>query len=173
MKPTYRLALTCLALLAATHTAMAEEPALRGIFVSETPADAKIDKAIETAVAKMNFIKRPIARGRLKKTNPAYARVEIAGTADEFDVKFDGRKSVQIPLTGKPIVWVRDDGEKLDVSARREGSQVVQTFKSADGQRINRFNLGADDKLTLDVTVSSEQLPAPVHYEMTFVRSPH
>ncbi|MET0497493.1 MAG: hypothetical protein ABW106_04365 [Steroidobacteraceae bacterium] len=173
MNPTFRLALTCLSLLVAAHPAAAEESALRGVFVSEAPADAKIDQAIETAVAKMNFIKRPIARGRLKKTNPAYARVELAGTADEFSVKFDDRKSVQIPLTGKPVMWARDDGEKFEVMARHEGSQIVQTFKSPDGQRINRFSLGADGKLTMDVTVSSEQLPAPVHYDMTFVRSTH
>ena len=173
MKATYRLALTCLGLLAAMQPAVAEEPALRGVFVSEAPAEAKIDAAIEAAVAKMNFIKRPIARGRLKKTNPAYARVELAGTVEDFSVKFDDRKPVQAPLTGKPVSWARDDGEKFEVMARQEGSQIVQTFKSPDGQRVNRFSLGADGKLTMDVTVSSEQLPVPVHYDMTFVRSTH
>lgn len=169
------LSLACLGMLAPVQATVAEDSGLRGVFVSETKADAEIGKAIEAAVAKMNFITRPIARGRLKKTNPAYRRVEIVSTVGEFSVKFDDRVAVQAPLNGKSIKWVREDGEKFDVTASQQASEqesrILQTFKSNDGQRSNRFSLSPDrNTLTIEVTIESEQLPEPVRYNMIFLR---
>ena len=59
----------------------ADNPSLQGTFANEQQSASTIESAIETTVAKMNFIKRPIARSRLKKTNEAHRRVEIGMTA--------------------------------------------------------------------------------------------
>ena len=167
----HRLALACLVMLTAVQPAVAEDSGLRGVFVGETQADAEIGKAIEAVVAKMNFITRPIARGRLMKTNPAYRRVEIVSAAGEFSVKFDDRAAVQAPLNGQSVEWMREDGEKFELTASRQGDRILQTFKSKDGRRSNRFSLSPDrDTLTMEVTIESEQLPAPIHYSMIFLR---
>src|SRR5690349_8591128 len=93
---------------AAVH---ADNAALQGTFVNEQQSTATIETAIEAAVAKMNFIKRPIARSRLKKTNEAHRRVEIRIGQDQISVAFDGHKPVQMPADGRMIRWTREDGE--------------------------------------------------------------
>lgn len=165
-----RIAVACAALLLAQSVGA---QALQGVYVVATqPADT-IDRAIQTAVAKMNFIKRPIARSRLAKTNPLYHRIEISQGAAEIRVSFDEGNPVVMPLDGASAKWTRGDGEVFDVSASLQDSQLIQTFKAGDGQRVNRFSLGPDgNTLTLQVMLSSPQLPEPVKYTLTYRRSP-
>jgi hypothetical protein len=136
------------------------------------PAEsADIPAAIEAAVAKMNFVKRPIARSRLKKTNPAYRKIVLSRTADHIAVKFDAGKPVQMPADGTAAKWTRDDGETFDVSGSWQDARVTQQFVAEDGKRSNVFRLSADgSKLTLDVELTSDQLAAPVRYTLAYRR---
>jgi hypothetical protein len=153
---------------AAAHAA---DPSLQGTFLNEQQSPKTIETAIETAVAKMNFIKRPIARSRLKKTNEAHRRVEIAIGGSEISVAFDGHKPVQMPADGRTIRWTREDGETFDVNASWEGDRLVQTFKAPDGTRANAFSVDADGRLQMLVTLSSPQLDQPLVYTLTFSRA--
>lgn len=150
---------------------LAQEETLEGVFVNDGQTSEIIESAIETGIAKMNFITRPIARSRLKKTNPSYQRIDISRTADQISVQFDNGKPVLMPADGRSAKWTRADGEVFDVSGNWQGSQLVQTFAAGDGQRINTFSLAPDGKLTMQVTLSSTQLPAAVKYTLTFKRS--
>lgn len=144
---------------------------VEGAFRRSAGDAATIDEAIEAAVGKMNFIARPIARSRLKKTNPPYERIEISGQGGQISVRFDERKPILMPADGQPVKWSRDDGEEFDVSARVEGMQLTQTFKAGDGERVNRFGLQADGStLILDVTITSPRLSSPVRYSLTYMR---
>jgi RNase P/RNase MRP subunit p29 len=151
--------------------AQADDPALQGTFVNEQQSTTTIETAIETAVAKMNFIKRPIARSRLKKTNEAHRRVEIEIGGGQISVAFDGRKPVQMPADGSTIRWTREDGETFDVHAAWDGERLVETFKAEDGTRANAFSVSADGQLTLQVTLTSPQLDRPLVYALTFSRA--
>ena len=152
---------------AAAH---ADDPSLQGAFLNEQQSAKTIETAIEAAVAKMNFIKRPIARSRLKKTNEAHRRVEI-GIGREISIAFDGRKPVQMPADGSTIRWTREDGETFDVNAAWDGERLVQTFKAEDGTRANAFSVGADGRLSMQVTLTSPQLDQPLVYTLTFARA--
>jgi hypothetical protein len=152
-------------------SAHADNPSLQGTFVSEQQSVEPITTAIETAVSKMNFIKRPIARSRLKKTNDAHRRVEIALGEPQIAVAFDGHKPVQMPADGKTIRWTREDGETFDVNAVWDGDQLVQTFKADDGTRSNTFSIAPDGRLNMQVKLTSPQLDAPVTYTLSFARS--
>jgi hypothetical protein len=161
------LLLTLIAAIAAP--AHADNPALQGTFLNEQQSAKTIETAIEASVARMNFIKRPIARSRLKKTNEAHRRVEIdIGRA--ISVAFDGRKPVQMPADGSTIRWTREDGERFDVNAAWDGERLVQTFEAEDGTRANAFSVTADGRLTLQVTLTSPQLDQPLVYTLTFSR---
>jgi hypothetical protein len=162
-----------LALIASVAVAAhaADDPSLQGTFVNEQQSAKTIEAAIEAAVAKMNFIKRPIARSRLKKTNEAHRRVEIGIGSGEISVAFDGRKPVQMPADGSTIRWTREDGETFDVNAKWDGGRLVQTFKAEDGTRANAFSVSADGHLTLQVTLTSPQLDQPLVYTLTFSRA--
>lgn len=153
---------------AAAH---ADDPSVQGTFLNEHQSAETIETAIEATVAKMNFIKRPIARSRLKKTNEAHRRVEIGIGRSEISVAFDGRKPVQMPADGSTIRWTRDDGETFDVNAAWDGDRLVQTFKAKDGTRANAFRVGADGRLNMEVTLTSPQLDQPLVYTLTFSRT--
>jgi len=165
----YRVLLAMIAAVA--MTAQADESSLQGTYVNEQQSAQTIETAIEATVAKMNFIKRPIARSRLKKTNEAHRRVEIGIGASEISVAFDGRKPVQMPADGSTIRWTREDGETFDVHAAWDGNRLVQTFKAEDGARANAFSLGADGRLNMQVTITSPQLDQPLVYTLTFTRT--
>lgn len=153
----------------ATLSLQAQEPALSGTW-TQTKAD-DIAAAIHVTVADMNFIKRPIARGRLAKLNPAYKKVVIAVSDKETLVKFDEREAIHMLPAGKPSPWTREDGDKFMVSAQVTKDQLIQTFKNDEGERTNVFRMSADGKtLTLTATVKSPQLPKPLTYSITFGR---
>ncbi|HEY4368256.1 MAG TPA: hypothetical protein VGN07_13565 [Steroidobacteraceae bacterium] len=160
----------CFAPIAATHSAQDEGTALQGIFVNDGQASYIIANAVDAAVAKMNFIKRPIARSRLKKTNPLYERIEISRTGSTISIKFDAGKPVLMPADGTPAKWTRADGEQFDVTGRLEGDQLVQTFTAEDGKRVNIFSVSADGKLLLQVMLTSPQLPEAVRYQLAYRR---
>jgi hypothetical protein len=147
----------------------AQEPSLSGTWTQAKADD--IAAAINVTVADMNFIKRPIARGRLAKLNPAYKKVMIAISDKEVLVKFDERDAIHMLPGGKASPWTREDGDKFMVAAQVGKDQMIQTFKNDEGERTNVFKLSPDGKsLTLTATVKSPQLPKPLTYTITFGR---
>jgi hypothetical protein len=147
----------------------AQEPSLSGTW-TQTRAD-DIAAAINSTVADMNFIKRPIARGRLTKVNPAYKKVMIAISDKEVVVKFDERAPIHMPPAGKAAPWTREDGDKFMVAAQVGKEQLIQTFKNEEGERTNVFRLSPDGRtLTMSATIKSPKLPKPLTYTITFGR---
>ena len=162
---------TALAALAAALPAhgFAQNPGLDGSYVLASQGSGDINRAIESAIARMNFITRPIARGRLRRTNIPYERLNLAITPSQITTVVDGGKPVVTPSSGTFVKWRREDGETFDVSTRWQGESLSQTFRAEDGQRENVYTLGADGStLTLAVTLTSPRLPGPVKYSLTY-----
>jgi hypothetical protein len=161
----------CMALVGciAALNAGADEPSgLSGTYRSVSDRDSDIAQAIDKAVAKMNFIKRPIARGRLSRTNFAYKEIRIELGATEAEITYDTQAPIRMPLSGESIKWKRADGEVFDVSAKLVNGTLVQTYKAEDGMRVNSFSRDANGELQLAVEVSSPQLPEPVKYTLLY-----
>lgn len=128
-----------------------------------------LTEVIETATASMNFLTRPIARGRLKKTNSAYQRIRIGRTASEVTIQYDERQPQHMPANGQAVPWKREDGEAFLLSARLDRDDLIQTYKAEDGERSNVFHLDPSTGiLTLTVTVKSGKLPKPITYALTY-----
>jgi hypothetical protein len=166
LKRTFCIVLVgCIAALGAG----ADEPTgLSGTYKAVSDRGNDIAQAIDKAVEKMNFIKRPIARGRLSRTNFAYKEIQIKLDASEAEITYDTQAPIRMPLSGESIKWKRADGEVFDVSARLEGGKLVQTYKAEDGVRLNSFSKDDRGTLHLDVEVSSPQLPEPVKYTLLY-----
>jgi hypothetical protein len=153
----------------ATFGAWGDEPSgLSGKYKYAPEQSANISQAIEQAIEKMNFIKRPIARGRLSRTNFPYQQIRIEIGASEAEVTYDTQAPIRMPLGGEAIKWKRADGEMFDVSAKLDGGRLVQTYKATDGMRVNSFSKDASGSLHLEVEVSSPQLPQPVKYKLVY-----
>jgi hypothetical protein len=160
-----------LAILGLSTAARAEEASWAGIFVNDEQSDAGVQKAIEAAIADMNFITRPVARSRLKKTNTLARRITITQQAETITVRFDERKPAAMPADGSVTQWTGEDGEQFDVFAHVENSRLVQTFKAEDGQRVNSFTAEDAQRLTLQVQVTSPRLPKPLTYTVRYKRA--
>jgi hypothetical protein len=155
--------------LLAVLSLAAQESALSGAW-HQTRSD-DIAAAINATVADMNFIKRPIARHKLTKLNPAYQKVAITISDKAVLVKFDEREPIHMPPGGQPAPWTREDGDKFMVAAQVSKDQLIQTFKNDEGERTNLFRLSPDGKsLTMSATIRSPQLPKPLTYSISFGR---
>jgi hypothetical protein len=122
----------CLVLLCSTTflgsstLAAAQESGLDGTYILD-----------EDAGAKLSFLTRDSARGRLKKLNPAYRQVAIASSPNEISVTVDNQPPLRTPAIGAPVAWVGPDGGKVNASMQLAGRRLAQTFTSADGRRVN------------------------------------
>jgi hypothetical protein len=165
MRLTRLFAVPVLAALSLT----AQDASLSGNW-HQTRTD-NIAAAIDNTVANMNFITRPIARGRLTKVNPSYQKLMIAISDKEVLVKFDDRAPIHMLPGGQASPWTREDGEKFMVAAQVGNGQMIQTFKNEEGERTNIYKLGPDGKsLTLSATIKSPKLPKPLTYTISFGR---
>lgn len=150
----------------------AQTPSLDGTYTLNTTASEDVNRAIEQAVARMNFITRPIARGRLKRTNQPYQRILIQHTQGQVSITTDQRAPIRTPANGTPIKWRREDGEMFDVSTEWENGSLEQTFAAEDGRRVNSFSVSPDGRtLTMEVTVTSPRLSQPLRYRLVYNRA--
>ena len=169
MMKTATVALLLLTLIAPV-TFAADEP-FAGNYRIDAKASDNVGNAIEKQTASMNFITRPIARGRLKKTNPAYDSIGIAFPANNISITLDQRKAIVFPASGAAVKWTREDGETFDLSGHVANGVLTQTFVAEDGRRTNTYTLSPDGKtLTLNVKVESPRLPKPVTYKLVYHR---
>jgi hypothetical protein len=166
------LVLALLAAAALPSPSDAQQSSMKGTWRYNAQASDNILQKINQAVARMNFVTRPIARGRLNRTNQPYQRLTIDYTSSQVTVTTDQRSPIVTPANGTPIKWTREDGEVLDVSTEWENGVLEQTFKAEDGQRVNRYSISADGStLTMNVTVTSPRLPQPLTYKIVYNRS--
>ena len=141
---------------------------LKGSWTLDGQRSDDVDKAINDTVRKMNVLARGIARGRLRKTNPAYSTISIAFT-NQSALIATGGTTLNLPLSGAPVKWNRD-GENINVSGRKDGSSYVETFDAKDGKRTNLFSVDGD-AMTLSVTVTSPRLKTPLKYRLVYRRA--
>ncbi|MBX6363310.1 MAG: hypothetical protein IRZ00_05530 [Gemmatimonadetes bacterium] len=165
------LPLLLLAVAAREAAAPAQTNVIVGTFVLDAAASDDVAAAIERATSHMSFLMRPIARGRLKKTNAPYRRLVFAPSPTQYELRVDHRAPIVTPADGSPATWTREDGEVLGVSTRPRAGGLEQTFVARDGQRVNEYRLSPDGQsLTMDVTVTSPRLPQPVTYRLVYRR---
>jgi hypothetical protein len=161
--------------LALSLIAAGAEPGdLQGVYILDRAASDNIDIAIDKGIGGMNFVIKPLARSRIARTNPLYERVEISRDDFNLQVRFDANKPIEMPLDGRSVPWVRQDGGTYDVTVQQIDSRLMMHFNANDGQRSNTFTLDPDgSRLRLDVVLTSQHLPRPINYVLVFHRQAH
>lgn len=166
------LLLPLAAALALPDAARAQESSMRGTFTLDRAQSDDVNRAIETAVARMSFVTRPIARGRLRRTNQPYQRVVINFTQSEVTVTTDQRRPIVSPANGTAVKWTREDGEVFDLSTSWDNGRLVQSFHAEDGTRTNTFSISPDGRvLTMNVRITSPRLSSPLTYKLVYNRA--
>jgi hypothetical protein len=156
----------------APEMVVAQAPSIQGTFTYDAEASERIEPAIERAISRMNMVTRPVARGRLRRTNTPYQRLTISHTPTQVTIATDARNPIVSPANGSPVDWRREDGEMLKVSTEWKNQVLEQTFAAPDGKRINAYSVSPDGRtLTINVTVTSPRLPAPLTYRTVYRRA--
>jgi sugar lactone lactonase YvrE len=170
---TLSLLLLCSAIfLGASTLAAAQGSSLDGTYILDQTDSDNINEVIETAVGKLNFLTRDIARGRLERLNPAYRQLVITSSPNEIDVTVDNQRPLRTPVKGAPVAWVGPDGGKVKASMQLAGRHLAQTFTSADGRRTNDYILSPDGRtLTMQVTETSPRLSQAITYKQVYRRA--
>jgi len=164
------LVASALVLFLAGGTALAAQQ-IEGTYTLVAQESDDVVQAINSATSRMNFLIRPVARSRLRGTNPAYQRVVIGREGNRIRIEMDDAPAVVAPRDGTPIRWRRADGEQLDVTVNAEPARVTQTFRAEDGERENLLVLSPDGRtLAMTVTIRSPQLPEPLTYTLRYRR---
>lgn len=143
---------------------------LAGDWSHDAAKSDNVDKAIERAVEKVNFVIRGMAHGRLKSTNQPYHHVSITVKGGDTHLKTDDR--APIVSNAKGVKWKREDGQVYDVTMVWKGdTRLEQTFTNDEGKRTNVYTLNADGKsMVMEVTVTSPKLPVPLNYSLAYKR---
>src|SRR5438045_1788210 len=151
--------------------AAAQESSLDGTYILDVTDSDNINEVIETAVGKLDFVRRDIARWRLEKLNPAYRKVAITSSPNEISVTVDNQPPLRAPAKGAPVAWVGPDGGKVNATMQLADRRLAQTFTSADGRRVNDYTLSPDGRtLTMQVTETSPRLSQTITYKQVYRR---
>ena len=166
------LVLLCSAIfLGSSRLAAPQKSGLDGTYILDETDSDNMSEVIENAVGKLNFPTRDIARGRLKKLNPAYRQVAITSSPNEISATVDNQPPLRTPAKGAPVAWVGPDGQRVNASTQLAGRSLAQTFTSADGRRVNDYTLSPDGRtLTMEVTETSPQLSQAITYKQVYRR---
>ena len=166
------LVLLCSTMFPGSSTLVAAQGSgLDGTYILDQTDSDNVNEVIEDAAGKLNFLTRDIARGRLKKLNPAYRQVVITSSPNEISVTVDNQRPLRTPAKGAPVAWVGPDGGKVKASMQLAGRRLAQTFTSGDGRRVNDYTLSPDGRtLTMQVTETSPQLSQTITYKQVYRR---
>jgi hypothetical protein len=150
----------------------AVESQFSGVFeqaLSKKKAREKINRAIESLVADMNFIKRPFARDALEDKTTPCSELALGFPGEKVSVTCDSKPATVSPNDDTITTYKAQDGNTYKVSQKQAGRVVRQIFYGDDGKRINTLILSKDGKtLEMSVRIESGRLPRPLEYELTF-----
>ncbi|HEX6560078.1 MAG TPA: hypothetical protein VF021_11465 [Longimicrobiales bacterium] len=154
------------AIVFAAGTANAQVPS--GSYTAITSGNEG-NVAIEQATADLNFIKRPIARRRLRKANPVMRTLAIRVVGDSVEVTLNDQWILRTKL-GSIREWRGYNSEPLQVSTELKDGVLTNTFVARDGKKQNRYVLRGDE-LELQVRITSPRLRHAVEYVQRFRKS--
>ena len=130
----------------------------------------EIRPVVERAVARMNFLIRPIARSRLMKTQILFPTITVISTDTEFRIRHVNGTEIAHADLSSAVKAKAPDGTDITVRVSA-GPPLVESYESTDGQRENTYHLSPDgSKLTVQVRVSSPRLPDEIRYRLVYER---
>ncbi len=131
----------------------------------------RLKDAIDSAVQQLNALIRGIGRRRLNESNQIRDQIKISVDGDKVTTTFTPGGTLTTTLGAPAIPWTTDTGNAVKAKAKMVKGRLVQDFKSEDGARRSVYTLDkSGDTLTLSVTISSDRLPEPLKYALTYKR---
>lgn len=148
------------------------EELLTGRFTlagSKERSEAQINEAISRAVADMSFLTRGIAADRLREKNPVRESVQTEVSGDRIAITYGDARYESRSGNWETVVAT---GEEVELLQTASGDAIYQTFRAEDGEKTTVYRFSPDgERLTLDITLTSPRLPAPLRYSLRYERA--
>ncbi len=178
MKPIFRLAAAGLVAMLVCglfplSQAAAQMAKLQGSYLLDDPsALPKIKKAVNQVADQMGFFAASIARDRLMEANKPAQKLVITVSGNEVTTQFDNDQAIRTTADGSTVDWTRDNGEKVRVTTTWQGTTLTRAVSSKEATRTVSFSLDpSGNVLALGVQITSEHLPQPLIYQLTYQRN--
>lgn len=141
-----------------------------GRYILVPAESSDLNQVIDQTAASLNFLVRPIARSRLRKTQIAFPSIRISRDQGEFRIAHELGTDVGHRAIEEPVRAMSPDGKEVTVRLI-PGPPLAQTYESDEGVRTNRYLLSADKaRLTVEVQIVSPRLKKPVEYRLSYRR---
>jgi hypothetical protein len=130
----------------------------------------RIGRATDRSIADMNGLIRGLARMRLADYTPIVYNLRLAARGDAISISIDGH-TLRCNADGSPRDVTTPTGDDAQLTCRLAGTRLTQSYVFDQGTRRHVFTLRPEGKLVMQVSMGSEQLPAPLSYAMRYRRS--
>lgn len=174
MKSTALAASSVVALLLATSVpTRSQQEAPFSHFLGAYESDSveadrhTIEDAILRGTEPMGPLRRSVARRRLRNVNVPVRRLRILVEGEHLVTEFDGDRYVS-HLDGRPQRGRDPDGKVVTVFYREAGNVLHARYVGEDGEKRIDFVRSGGDRLTLSVSLISDQLPATIRYRLPY-----
>lgn len=145
------------------------------LATSSSSAQKKIAAGIEDGISDMNFVVRPIARGRLEDTNTVCKTLTFTLADGNISIQCGSGKVFTTPADGSYKKVTGSDNEtkynlSQKVDSKDDKTVITQVFKAEDGKRTTVYTYNhAAKTLTMKVRVNSPKLdPKAVTYTIPY-----
>lgn len=150
-----------------SSAARAQAPA--GEYMLDGALSESVNVAIDRGTSNLSFIIKPIARKRLRATNPDLQTLVIRNVGDSIDVIVNDDVALRT-APGAEFTWKGFKGEPIEVTTSLVEGVLTNTFTAPDGVKVNRYRLRGDGLLELRVRMTSKRLKQPIEYTQVFRR---
>ena len=159
----------------ACEGAQAEIEAFLGVFQRDEPKDvvrARIDAAIEQAIAPLSWPLRVVARPALRFTAQLPDWISIRHAQGVVSVGFSSGVELSAELGGASRPHSLPGGTKGDVKHLLREGQLHTVVTSDAGEISNVYEAAGDGALLGHAQLASHHLPRPIRYTMRLRRRP-
>ena len=131
----------------------------------------KVEPLIEDHIKDQNFAMKLVWKRKLQASCKAFTSLDILA-GESFSVTVGKELPTDTPTDGTVSEWKRSDGEKFQVSMRKDGPRITQTFQGDGFALTYVYSLRKDGKtLALQINYTNPKLNNPFSYKLVFKKS--
>jgi len=131
----------------------------------------KLEPMIDEHVKDQNFAMKVVWKKKLQKACKAPQLLDILYGADGFSVTLGKERPAESAPDGTASAWKRSDGEEFQVTLRKDGPRMTQTFQGDGYTLTNVYSMRKDgNTLALQVTYAHPKLNA-LSYKLIYKRA--
>jgi len=131
----------------------------------------KLEPLIDEHLKDQNFAMKAWWKRKLQGSCKAYTALDILA-GESFSVSLGKEVPADTVPDGTTSEWKRSDGEKFQVSMRKDGPRITQTFQGDGYSLTNVYSMRKDSKtLALQITYAHPKLNNPFSYKLVYKRA--